>query len=143
MNMPQLIVGVDLNLTLHHCKTWGSQARHNPLSNYFLNIIEQHLLVNIEPIVIVIVIELTWANHRASPQNKSKCLDCLLVSKSILLYLSAYRSTVLKVTCSDHAPIMLELSRGIKKTPYPFKFHPHWLLYEDFKALNPSTTLFS
>lgn len=110
-------MGGYLNFTLHPSGLWGISARRDPISNFFVHLIDQNLLVDIESLDS----RLTWSNKRATHNHISKRLDQFLIKVSLLLSLNAYKSSTLKVAHWDHPPILLELLIQPQNPPAPFK----------------------
>ena len=88
LNLNNLILAGDLNLTLNNSEVWGEKARLDPLGPFFTNLFSSHQLVDIAPIVA----GPTWRNGCSSADGISKHLDRFLLSTNLLEHLPLYRS---------------------------------------------------
>lgn len=80
MNHDALIIGRDLNLSIGDVESWGPLATPDPLSDFFLNLLDSKGLLNID----LLKIRPTWSNRRIGQQRISKRLDRFLISKNML-----------------------------------------------------------
>ena len=71
LNLPHLVIGGDLNLTLRSSKVWGVKASLDPLSNHFLSLFQSVGLVDVAPLAS----GPTWRNGRLGVEGISKRLD--------------------------------------------------------------------
>ena len=76
LSLPNLVLGGDLNLTLHSSEIWGTKASMDPLSSLFLSLFESVGLVDVTPLVA----GPTWRNGRVGNEGISKRLDHFLIS---------------------------------------------------------------
>eukprot|EP01018_Ginkgo_biloba_P018081 Gb_04379 [translate_table: standard] len=118
----KLIIGGDLNLTLHRGEIWGSSARQDKLEDYFLDKFESIGWVDVDPTKV----KPTWTNNRVGEDGVSKRLDTFLVHSDLLERVERYRSWVDSYRCSDHFPIYLEIGFSDPKPGAPFKYNPCW-----------------
>ena len=128
LNLPHLVLGGDLNLTLHSSEIWGAKATLDPLSNHFLSLFESVGLVD----VAAPVLGHTWCNGRAGGEGISKHLDRFLISNSLLPSLGVYKTYTQCLDLSDHFPIYFEWNNLKGSFDYPFKFNRSWLEDPDF-----------
>ena len=68
LNLPSLVLGGDLNLTLHSSEIWDSKATLDPLSDHFISLFETAGLVDVAPLVT----GPTWRNRRVGDEGISK-----------------------------------------------------------------------
>ena len=88
LNLLHLVLGGDLNLTLHSSEIWGTKATLDPLCDHFLTLFESASLVDVAPPLS----GPTCHNGRAGDKGISKRLDHFLISNSLLPSLGAYRT---------------------------------------------------
>jgi hypothetical protein len=126
-----LILGGDLNFSLGIKEVWGSHARSDPLSTYFTQKLDEHNLLDIEPVKF----KPTWRNNRVGEDNIAKRLDHFLIKDTLLEKSFQLKQWIGHGGISDHYPIFLELRTGLDKPPSPFKFNRTWLSDETFLKL--------
>ena len=85
LNLPNLVLAGDLNLTLHPSDIWGSKASLDHHSEHFLALFESVGLVDVAPPSI----GPTWRNGRAGEEGICKRLDRFLISNELLPSLGA------------------------------------------------------
>ena len=88
LNLPGLIIGGDLNLTLHTSEIWGVKALRDSLSDYFISLFDSLGLVDVAPQVA----GPTWRNGRTGIDGISKRLDRFLIASSLLPSLGSYKT---------------------------------------------------
>jgi exonuclease III len=118
-----LIVGGDLNFTISAREVWGNSARSDPLTDYFLNIIQATGLVDIQPNQMTP----TWRNGRVGATGVAKRLDHFLIDETFLGNHCKMRSWTINSTISDHNPICLQYEKDVHKASPPFKFNSTWI----------------
>ena len=77
---PYLVFGGDLKFSLGLSEIWGVKARVDALTDFFINLLEGLVLVDITPLVSIP----TWSNRRDGPKSICKRLDRLLLSVDFL-----------------------------------------------------------
>jgi hypothetical protein len=102
---PRLIIGGDLNFTLSSREIWGSLARADPLSDYFLNLLQDSGLVDLAPSHLTP----TWRNGRTGKAGITKHLDRFLLDGNLLTSQNSLKSWTINSDISDHNPICLQL----------------------------------
>ena len=80
LDVQNLILGGDLNLTMSNSEVWGKNARVDSLGPYFRHMFEQKGLVDVAPVKIMP----TWRNKRSGDQEVSKRLDRFLVLELLI-----------------------------------------------------------
>lgn len=90
LELPNLISGGNLNLTLFGHDIWGGISRMDSLSPLFINKFEVSHVVDIE----LVPLKPTWRNGRQGEDGIVKGLDQLLVSESLMGLFDSYRSWV-------------------------------------------------
>ena len=80
LDIPNLILGGDLNLTLNNNESWGKNARPDALAPFFTHLFKQKSLIDLAPIKHMP----TWRNRRSGDQTVSKRIDRFLVSDSLI-----------------------------------------------------------
>ena len=131
LNLPNLVLAGDLNLTLNGSEVWGKKALTDPLGPYFTHLFSSHQLIDIAPVYA----GPTWRNGRSGDDGISKRLDRFLLSSSLLDLFPwhsfwAYPSSIL-----DHFPVILEWKESTSLCVYPFKFNHFWLANDEFVTL--------
>eukprot|EP00253_Pinus_taeda_P034625 PITA_34625 len=135
MKMPLMVVGGDLNFSLGRAEAWGPSAREDPLTEFFIQTLKDHNLINPSPISLMP----TWRNRRVGEDRIAKRLDRFLISEDFLRNVPLFRQWVETTGNSDHFPIFLDLSCPPPKPPAPFKFNSSWLEEPSFNSLFKST----
>jgi hypothetical protein len=77
----------------------------------------------------------TWRNNRVGAERIAKHIDHFLVSEALIESQFHLRKWVGSGGESDHFPIFLELTKGMKNPASPFKFNVEWLKEESFTEL--------
>jgi endonuclease/exonuclease/phosphatase family metal-dependent hydrolase len=131
LDLANLIIAGDLNLTTSVGEVWGTSASTDPLASYFKNLFQAHALVDILPTVIVP----TWRNGRAGSEAIKKRLDRVLISETLATLDGRIRSWVEYPFLSDHAPVLLQLETTLSPKAYPFKLNSSWLQEEKFNDI--------
>lgn len=126
-----LILGGDLNLTVHKDEIWGSQGRVDKLSHFFLDRFKACNLIDVESVSL----KPTRFNNRERADDIQKRLDRFLVKEEIFLSINHIRSWVDPRRYSDHWPILLELGKTDTKSRAPFKYNNSWSSIEEYKQL--------
>ena len=78
--MDRFILAGDLNLSLGEAETWGPNAMKDPLSDFFLRLIDEKGFIDLTPTHL----KPTWSNKRVGDECVSKILDRCLINESIL-----------------------------------------------------------
>ena len=104
LNLPYLVLGGDLNLTLHSSKIWGSKATLDPLSYHFISLFETAGLVDVAPLVT----GPTWRNGWYSILDIGKRLDIFMVADHLVPLLPQDRVWTRTSEIFDHYPICLD-----------------------------------
>jgi hypothetical protein len=126
-----LSLGGDLNFSLGIKEVLGSHARLDPLSTYFTQKLDEHNLLDIEPVKF----NATWGNNRVGEDNIAKRLDHFLIKDTLLEKSFQLKQWVGHEGISYHYRIFLELRIGLDKPPSPFKFNRKCLSVETFLKL--------
>lgn len=116
-----IILGGDLKFSMGFLKSWGHHTQVNPLSFFFLNILENSIDIpsaNILP---------TWRNRRNGEDSLARRLDRFLIKDQLLGLGFIFRQWVGSGGISYHLPIFLDIRGGICKPRAPFKFNTTWL----------------
>ena len=123
MGSHNMVLGGDLNFSIGSTEAWGPAAREDPLSDFFLNAINSHNLIDVN----LIKLKPTWRNQRVGEARIAKRLDRFLLSEDLATNIPMFRQCVGEGGNSDHFPIFLELSKPPRKPVAPFKFNASWL----------------
>lgn len=107
------------------------QGRQDIHSTYFLDTLESHNLIDVEPIVK----RSTWYNNRGKDEGIHKRLDTFLAQASLFQDLVNYRSWVGPIHFSNHQPIFLELGCTEERLGSPSKYNSGWASIEEYKKL--------
>eukprot|EP00253_Pinus_taeda_P008825 PITA_08825 len=135
MKAPMMIVGGDLNFSIGRAEAWGPSAREDPLTDFFLQLLSDHHLIDPSPIKL----KPTWRNRRVGEARITKRLDRFMISEGLFSSVPMIRQWTDEIGNSDHFPIFLDLSFPPPKPPSPFKFNPSWLLEPSFISIFSST----
>eukprot|EP00253_Pinus_taeda_P025385 PITA_25385 len=135
MKVPMMIVGGHLNFSIGRAEAWGPSAREDPLSEFFLQFLSDHHLIDPSPINL----KPTWRNRRAGEDRIAKRLDRFLISEGFLSRVPLIQQWSDEIGNSDHFLIFLDLSFPPPKPPSPFKFNSSWLLEPSYNTLFSST----
>eukprot|EP00253_Pinus_taeda_P036198 PITA_36198 len=135
MKMPLMVVGGDLNFSLGRAEAWGPSAREDPLTEFFIQTLKDHNLIDPSPISLMP----TWRNRRIGEDRIAKRLDRFLTSEGLIRNVPLFQQLVEATGNSDHFPIFLDLSFPPPKPPAPFKFNSSWLEEPSFNSLFKST----
>jgi hypothetical protein len=76
MKLEALIIGSDFNFSLCLAEVWGPRDRVDPLSDFFMNLLDQCVLVDVAPVKIAP----TWRNKQTGEERVAKRIDRFLVS---------------------------------------------------------------
>lgn len=131
MRNPNLVVGGDLNFSIRTTETWGPTAREDSLSNFLLNLLNTHNLMDIN----LLKLRPIWRNRRTREARIAKRLDQLLLCEEVTSRIPAFHQWVGEGGNSDHLPILLEPSKPPEKLATPFKFKSSWLQEDSFNKL--------
>ena len=123
LNLPNLVLAGDLNLTLSPSEVCGCRASLDPNSDYFLDLFNSVGLVDVAPPTI----GPTWRNGRSGEEGICKRLDRYLISNALLPHLGSFRTWTHRSLIFDHFPILLEWNHPKGPFNYPFKFNRSWL----------------
>jgi hypothetical protein len=123
-----LIIGGDLNFTISSREVWGVVVRVDPLQHFFIHLVQNGGLVDVEPVKILP----TWRNGRKGQDYIAKRLDQFLISEKLVSLGIRYRSWICNDKISNHMPTMLQLEFGSDIVHYPFKFNAVWMEDQDF-----------
>jgi hypothetical protein len=131
LDIPNLILGGDLNITLNADEHWGGNCSTVQMLLFYKGLFASKNLIDVLPCKIVP----TWRNGRSGMEAIARRLDRFLISDSFISN-TGYPSTWVEYPYfSDHAPVFLKLNLPIRHFSYPFKFNQHWLLSPDFSDL--------
>lgn len=131
LNQNYLILGSDLNFSFERAEIWGQVARVNPLTNFFIQRLEDNGLLDVESIKL----QPTWRKKWVGAKRNAKRLDKFIISKGILNDYFGIREWIGSGGDSDHFHIFLEMSKVGNKPPSPFKYNPSWLEEKEFVTL--------
>lgn len=126
-----LTIGGDLNFSMGKAEAWGPSAREDQLSEFFLNSLCAHNLIDISPIKL----KPTWRNRRAGDERIAKRLDRFLICEDLTSRIPMFRQWVGEGGNSNHFPVLLEISKPPHKPAAPFKFNALWLKEESYNRL--------
>jgi hypothetical protein len=79
-NLQDIILGGDLNFSVGRVEVWGQVAKVDPLSDYFIQKLEDKGLIDVEPIKL----RPTWWNKQVGVDMIAKRIDKFLISKGLL-----------------------------------------------------------
>eukprot|EP00253_Pinus_taeda_P024113 PITA_24113 len=139
MKAPLMVVGGDLNFSLGGTEAWGPSAREDPLTEFFIQFLQAHNLIDPSPTSLSPI----WRNRRSGEDRIAKRLDRFLISEGLIKSVPLFRQWVEATGNSDHSPIFLDLSFPPPKPPAPFKFNSSWLEEPFFNSLFKSTWIFA
>ena len=128
LNSPNLILGGDLNLTMHSSENCGKKVVFDPLSSFFKQLFDSVGLIDTAPTIV----GPTWRNGRVGDEGISKRLDRFLIASSLIPTLLVHRVWTHTSDISDHYPVCLEWNKSLGSCNYPFKFNRSWLNDNDF-----------
>jgi hypothetical protein len=131
LDLENLIIAGDLNLTTSVREIWGDSATQDTLEDYFISLFSSHNLVDYAPVILAP----TWRNGRLGSDSISKRLDRFLISDQLITTDDRIRTWVDSSFLSDHAPIYLHLDSSFHKIAHPFKFNSGWLLESEFNSI--------
>jgi hypothetical protein len=131
LDLENLIIAGDLNLTTSIRETWGDYASLDSLADLFTSLFSQHNLVDYAPVQLAP----TWRNGRLGSDSILKRLDQFLISDQLITSQDRIRSWVDSTFLSDHAPIFLLLDSSPYKIAHPFKFNSNWLQESAFNSI--------
>jgi hypothetical protein len=131
LDLENLIIAGDLNLTISVGEVWGGSATQDTLADFFTTLFSAHNLVDYAPDILAP----TWRNGRMGSDAISKRLDRFLISEHLISTEDRIRTWVDYPFLSDHALIFLQLDSSIHKIAYPFKLNSGWLLEADFNSI--------
>eukprot|EP00253_Pinus_taeda_P018177 PITA_18177 len=135
MGSHNMVLGGDLNFSIGSAEAWGPAAREDPLSDFFLNAITTHNLIDVN----LIKLKPTWRNRRVGEARIAKRLDRFLLSEDLTTSIPMFRQWVGEGENSDHFPIFLEISKHPRKPAAPFKFNASWLQEKSYEKLFSET----
>ena len=98
LNLPNLVLAGDLNLTLNGFEVWGKKALLDPLGPFFKQLFSSSQLLDIAPACA----GPTWQNGRSGEEGISKRIDIFLLSSSIVDLLPWHRVWAYPSSVSDH-----------------------------------------
>jgi endonuclease/exonuclease/phosphatase family metal-dependent hydrolase len=105
LDLQNLIIAGDLNLTTALGEVWGASATPDTLALYFNTLFSAHHLVDFAPASL----SPTWRNGREGTTSISKRLDHFILSEHLISSEDRIRTWVSYPYLSDHAPIALHL----------------------------------
>jgi len=115
-----LIMARDMNFTTNSKAVLGVSALADPLAVFFKDFFFLNKLVDVAPAVVVP----TWRNGRFGVEGIEKILDRIYVVEELITSSCRYRAWVEFPFISDHAPVLLQLGKGISSIAHPFKLNP-------------------
>ena len=122
-----LIIGGDLNFTLGAHEIWGPKARTYPLAPFFINLLQNLKLIDLDPIKL----NPYWTNIRVGEDIIAKRLDRFLLAENILDENLMFKQWVDSGADSNHLPICIEILKNPSKQANPFKLCSAWLKNEE------------
>ena len=105
LELKNMILGGDLNLTLSEKEKWGYLAHHDGLGSFFVALFESKELVDLQPLKLTP----TWRNNRSGEQAISKRLDRFLLLENLLSGYLIVKTWVEVGGLSDHLPFLLQI----------------------------------
>jgi hypothetical protein len=130
LDLENLIIVGDLNLTTTLGEIWGASATQDPLADFFTNLFSTHHLVDFAPDHLTP----TRRNGRVGSDSIAKRLDRFLISEHYTSSADRIRTWVGLPFLSDHAPIIWQLDTNTHKFTYPFKLNSSWLTETEFNS---------
>jgi endonuclease/exonuclease/phosphatase family metal-dependent hydrolase len=119
LDLENLIIVGDLNLTTSVREIWGDSSTHDSLVEFFISLFLTHNLVDYAPDYLAP----TWHNGRLGSDSISKRLYHFLISNHLITTEDRICTWVDSSFLSDHAPIFLHLDSSTHKIAHPFKFN--------------------
>eukprot|EP00253_Pinus_taeda_P031852 PITA_31852 len=135
IEIENLVIAGDFNLTLHSNECWGPCRHHHPLAESFKNELLCHNLIDIAPCEMLP----TWSNGRTGNAFIAKRLDRILAHVSVIDSLGMPRLANANIMVSDHQPITLSWTDRGGWKGYPFKFNRSHLQDPAFNSLISSS----
>jgi len=130
-NLENVIIAVDLNLTLLVDENKGGSFFRHPAREWVEDIMLDWDIEEIKPTRG----KYTWSNNRIGPGYIAARLGKFLIQSTFLTLGLSVTSKILPNYVSDHKPILLELSVEKNLGPIPFRFSPLWIQQEGFQDL--------
>eukprot|EP00253_Pinus_taeda_P005167 PITA_05167 len=131
MGSHNMVLSGDLNFSIGSVEALGPAARVDPLSEFFVNAITSHNLIDVN----LIKLKPTWRNRRVGEAKIVKRLNRFLLSEDLTTNIPIFRQWVGEGGNSDHFPIFLEISKHPRKLAAPFKFNASCLQEESYDKL--------
>lgn len=131
MNLENIIIVGDLNLTLHSSEKRGGSAVRDPATEWAEDLMQDWDLLDIKPSSG----EYSWTNKRIGPSHIAARLDRFFIQSSYLLLRLEPRMHILACSTSDHKPIKLDLLAHLDLGPIPFRFNPLWVKEPNFMQI--------
>ena len=113
----KMILGGDLNYSIGVSEIWEVKARADILSNFFIRQMEDAVLVDIVPTILLP----TWTNRRVGCENICKRLDRFLLSTDFLDCDLHFWQWVGCGGDSDHNPVFMQILNKDTRPRSPFK----------------------
>lgn len=79
--------------------------------------------------------KISWSNNRIGSAHTLKVLDRVIINKDCISFWSSISCASLTKGCSDHFPWLLNMHKGIKLHPSPFKYFSMWADHNDCERL--------
>lgn len=127
-NLENIIIAVDLNLTLHSSEKRGGCIVRDPAREWAKELLQDWDLLDIKPVSG----KYTWSNKRIGPGHITASLDRFFVQSSFLFLGLDASMHILPCSTSDHNPMKLDLRAHSDLGPIPFKFSPLWIKEPSF-----------
>ena len=123
IDLENIIIAGDLNLTLHSSEKRGGSAVRDPARKWVEDLMQDWDLLDIKPSSG----KFSWSNKRVGPGHIATRLDIFFIQSSFLLLGLEPRMHILASSVSDHKPVKLELLAHLDLGPIPFRFSPLWV----------------
>ena len=131
VNGDSLVMGGDFNFSLGQNEVWGSHARADSMTIFFVQKLVEKGLLDIEPVKL----RPTWRNNRSGEARVAKRIDRFLIAEQLVDRSFLVRQWVGSGGHSDHFPIFFEIKKAPINPPSSLKFNKTWLQDESFKTL--------
>ena len=101
VNGDSLVMGGDFNFSLGQNEVWGSRARADSMTGFFVQKLVEKGLLDIEPVKL----RPTWRNNRSGEARVAKRIDRFLIAEQLVDRSFLVRQWVGSGGHSDHFPI--------------------------------------
>lgn len=121
LELQNIIVVSDMNLTLYASKCRGQKGKLEPLANFFKDLFTSNILLDI----VAFPLFPSWINGRAREEGITKRINRFLVHSSLSMWINAMEGTTIFYESFYDKAIMIQW-KGIEgKSSLPFKLNHH------------------